>query len=61
MLGNLVETIKTKVNNALLKNKKEKKKGKGSYMKMDKSASVKVEIRRRKAPKIIDNTMKLSC
>ncbi|XP_004511322.1 uncharacterized protein [Cicer arietinum] len=50
--GNLVESIKSKVKS--LKMKKPKK----PYMKMDKSASVKVEIRSRKARKIIEKTLK---
>ncbi|KMT01016.1 hypothetical protein BVRB_9g222770 [Beta vulgaris subsp. vulgaris] len=53
-LGNLVETIKSKVN--ALKNKK-KKSSKKPYMKMDKSASVKVEIRSRKTRQLIDKTL----
>ncbi|XP_021776102.1 uncharacterized protein LOC110739932 [Chenopodium quinoa] len=52
-LGNLMETIKSKVN-ALKKRKKSKK----PYLKMDKSASVKVEIRSRKARQLIDKTLK---
>ncbi|XP_061354510.1 uncharacterized protein LOC133299101 [Gastrolobium bilobum] len=50
-LGNLVESIKSKVRSL-------KKKAKKPYVKMDKSASVKVEIRSRKARKLIDKTLK---
>lgn len=46
----LVESIKSKLR--LLK------KSKKTYIKMDKSASVKVEIRSRKAKKLIDKTLK---
>lgn len=53
LMGSLVETIKSKVN-ALKKKKKSKK----PYMKMDKSASVKVEIRSKKARQLIDKTLK---
>lgn len=49
-LGNLVESIKSKVRSL--------KKPKKPYIKMDKSASVKVEIRSRKARKLIDKTLK---
>ncbi|KAL1534491.1 hypothetical protein AAHA92_30665 [Salvia divinorum] len=52
-LGNLVEVIRSKVQS--LKKKSSKKK---PYIKMDKSASVKVEIRSRQARKIIDRTLK---
>ncbi|PNX84338.1 hypothetical protein L195_g040398 [Trifolium pratense] len=52
-LGNLVESIKSKVRSTL-KMKKRKK----PYVKMDKSASVKVEIRSRKARKLIEKTLK---
>ena len=51
-LGNLVESIKSKVRSLNLK------KGKKPYVKMDKSASVKVEIRSRKARKLIEKTLK---
>ncbi|KAG5090126.1 hypothetical protein JHK86_002738 [Glycine max] len=51
-LGNLVESIKSKVRSL------KPKKGKKPYMKMDKSASVKVEIRSRKARKLIEKTLK---
>ncbi|XP_042516359.1 uncharacterized protein LOC122090735 [Macadamia integrifolia] len=51
-LGNLVESIKSKVR-ALKKSKK-------PYVKMDKSSSVKVEIRSRRARKLIDQTLKLA-
>ena len=51
-LGSIMETIKSKVN--ALKRKKSKK----PYIKMDKSASVKVEIRSRKARQLIDKTLK---
>ncbi|XP_075477683.1 uncharacterized protein LOC142518802 [Primulina tabacum] len=49
-LENLVESIKSKVRSL--------KKLKKPYVKMDKSASVKVEIRSRKARKIIEKTLK---
>ncbi|XP_039158321.1 uncharacterized protein LOC120288416 [Eucalyptus grandis] len=49
-LEGLVETIKSKVR-ALKKTKK-------PYVKMDKSSSVKVEIRSRKARQLIDKTLK---
>ncbi|GMH03073.1 hypothetical protein Nepgr_004912 [Nepenthes gracilis] len=52
MMESLVETIKSKVR-ALKKSKPKKQ-----YVKMDKSASVKVEIRSRKARKLIDKTLK---
>ncbi|KAL5100893.1 hypothetical protein RYX36_005220 [Vicia faba] len=52
-LGNLVESIKSKVRSTL-----KMKKGKKPYIKIDKSASVKVEIRSRKARKIIEKTLK---
>ncbi|XP_074286045.1 uncharacterized protein LOC141611416 [Silene latifolia] len=58
-LGDLIETIKSKVNS--LKKKKKKKNtfsSKKPYIKMDKSASVKVEIRSRKARQLIDKTLK---
>ncbi|XP_021827491.1 uncharacterized protein LOC110768116 [Prunus avium] len=51
-LENLVESIKSKVR-ALKKNSKKK-----PYIKMDKSSSVKVEIRSKKARKLIDKTLK---
>ncbi|XP_023530681.1 uncharacterized protein LOC111793132 [Cucurbita pepo subsp. pepo] len=54
-LGNLVESIKSKVK-ALRKSKKSKK----PYIKMDKSASVKIEIRSRKARLLIDKTLKVA-
>ncbi|GKV19798.1 hypothetical protein SLE2022_259070 [Rubroshorea leprosula] len=53
-LENLVESIKSKVR-AL--NPKKKKK---PYIKMDKSSSVKVEIRSRKARMLIDKTLKVA-
>ncbi|KAK4401776.1 Ribosomal RNA small subunit methyltransferase E [Sesamum angolense] len=49
-LENLVASIKSKVRSL--------KKSKKPYVKMDKSASVKVEIRSRKARKLIDKTLK---
>ncbi|KAK9924894.1 hypothetical protein M0R45_033239 [Rubus argutus] len=52
-LESLVESIKSKVR-AL------KKKSKKPYIKMDKSSSVKVEIRSKKARKLIDKTLKLA-
>ncbi|KAG5238687.1 Cyclin-dependent kinase [Salix suchowensis] len=51
-LENLVQSIKSKVR-ALKKSKK-------PYIKMDKSASVKVEIRSRKARKLIDKTLRVA-
>ncbi|KAK9988693.1 hypothetical protein SO802_028932 [Lithocarpus litseifolius] len=51
-LESLVQSIKSKVR-ALKKKKK-------PYVKMDKSSSVKVEIRSRKARKLIDKTLKVS-
>ncbi|PRQ22284.1 hypothetical protein RchiOBHm_Chr6g0248611 [Rosa chinensis] len=51
-LESLVESIKSKVR-ALKKSKK-------PYIKMDKSSSVKVEIRSKKARKLIDKTLKLA-
>lgn len=51
-----METIKSKVNS--LTKKKKKKSSKKPYMKMDKSASVKVEIRSRKARQLTDKTLK---
>ncbi|KAI4295789.1 hypothetical protein L6164_035797 [Bauhinia variegata] len=53
-LENLVESIKSKVRS--LKRSKSKK----PYIKMDKSASVKVEIRSRKARRLIDKTLKVA-
>ncbi|KAL3614365.1 hypothetical protein CASFOL_042439 [Castilleja foliolosa] len=50
-LESLVESIKSKVRS--LKKKTKKK----PYVKMDKSASVRVEIRSRKAKKLIDKTL----
>ncbi|OMO63392.1 hypothetical protein CCACVL1_17110 [Corchorus capsularis] len=54
-LENLVESIKSKVR-ALKKSKSKNK----AYIKMDKSSSVKVEIRSRKARKLIDKTLKVA-
>ncbi|PWA70655.1 hypothetical protein CTI12_AA286500 [Artemisia annua] len=51
-LANLVKTIKSKVK--ALKRKKWKK----PYVKMDKSSSVKVQIRSSKAQKLIDKTLR---
>jgi hypothetical protein len=48
-----VESIKSKVRSTLKMKKKKK-----PYVKMDKSASVKVEIRSRKARKLIEKTLK---
>ncbi|CAN4112080.1 unnamed protein product [Withania somnifera] len=48
-LENLVESIKSKV--------RKLKKSKKPYVKMDKSSSVRVEIRSRKARKLIDKTL----
>ncbi|KAH7865412.1 hypothetical protein Vadar_006349 [Vaccinium darrowii] len=58
-LENLVESIKSKVRSLKKKtiNSKSKKK---PYVKMDKSASVKVEIRSRQARKLIDKTLKVA-
>ncbi|XP_020093121.1 uncharacterized protein LOC109713444 [Ananas comosus] len=55
-LENLVETIKSTVRS--LQKKAKKKKNAKPYVKMDKSASVKVEIRSRKARRLIDQTLK---
>ncbi|KAL3843844.1 hypothetical protein ACJIZ3_001247 [Penstemon smallii] len=49
-LENLMESIKSKVRSL--------KKSKKPYVKMDKSASVRVEIRSRKARKLITKTLK---
>ncbi|KAJ4824329.1 hypothetical protein Tsubulata_004290 [Turnera subulata] len=51
-IENLVESIKSKVRSL--------KRSKKPYIKMDKSASVKVEIRSRKARKLIDKTLKVA-
>ncbi|KAK8626960.1 hypothetical protein V6N13_134589 [Hibiscus sabdariffa] len=53
-LESLVATIKSKMR-ALKKSKSSSAK---PYIKMDKSSSVKVEIRSRKARKLIDKTLK---
>ncbi|KAI3834396.1 hypothetical protein MKW92_031669 [Papaver armeniacum] len=53
-LESLVESIKSKVK-FLKKSKKNK-----PYVKMDKSSSVRVEIKSRKARKLIDKTMKVA-
>ena len=55
LMENLLESIKSKVSKL---KKKTKTKTKKPYIKMDKSASVKVEIRSRKARKLIDKTLK---
>ncbi|KAL5706688.1 hypothetical protein ACHQM5_024822 [Ranunculus cassubicifolius] len=47
---NMIQSIKSKV--------KKLKKSKKPYVKMDKSSSVRVEIRSRKAKKLIDKTLK---
>ncbi|KAE8716764.1 serine carboxypeptidase-like 18 [Hibiscus syriacus] len=52
-LESLVATIKSKVR-ALKKSKKSSNK---PYIKMDKSSSIKVEIRSRKARQLIDRTL----
>ncbi|PIA29472.1 hypothetical protein AQUCO_06000078v1 [Aquilegia coerulea] len=52
-LENIVESIKSKVRSL-------KKSSKKPYVKMDKSSSVRVEIRSRKAKKLIDKTMKVA-
>ncbi|KAL6545882.1 hypothetical protein OROGR_009756 [Orobanche gracilis] len=49
-IENFLESIKSKVRSL--------KKSKKPYVKMDKSASIKVEIRSRKAKKIIDKTLR---
>ncbi|KAL1296152.1 hypothetical protein HN51_056897 [Arachis hypogaea] len=54
MMENLLETIKSQVSKLKLTKKKKKK----PYIKIDKSASVKVEIRSRKARNLIDKTLK---
>ncbi|KAK7269938.1 hypothetical protein RIF29_22755 [Crotalaria pallida] len=51
----LLESIKSKVNK--LKKKTTNSKKKKPYVKMDKSASVKVEIRSRKARNLINKTL----
>nr|XP_009781325.1 PREDICTED: uncharacterized protein LOC104230257 [Nicotiana sylvestris]XP_016495539.1 PREDICTED: uncharacterized protein LOC107814614 [Nicotiana tabacum] len=48
-LENLVQSIKSKV--------RKLKKSKKPYIKMDKSSSVRVEIRSKKARKLIDKTL----
>jgi len=64
--GSILETIKTKVMGSLkrkAKNKKSRKKNEGSssssssYKKMDKTASVRVEIQSRQARQLIDKTL----
>ncbi|KAF8050619.1 hypothetical protein N665_1922s0005 [Sinapis alba] len=52
-LESLVETIKSKV--VLLRRKKKK-----PYIKMDKSSSVRVEIRRKKTRDLINKTLKIA-
>lgn len=49
-----MESIKSKVRSL------KKKKAKKPYVKIDKSASVKVEIRSRKARKLIEKTLKVA-
>lgn len=67
-MGGIVETIKAKVMGSLkmrAKSKKNKNKvgssssssSSSTYAKMDKTASVKVEIRSRQARKLIDKTL----
>ncbi|KAF8081238.1 hypothetical protein N665_0899s0024 [Sinapis alba] len=53
-LESLVETIKSKV--SLLRKKKKNK----PYIKMDKSSSVRVEIRRKKTRDLINKTLKVA-
>ncbi|KAL3515376.1 hypothetical protein ACH5RR_022278 [Cinchona calisaya] len=53
-LEHLVESIKSKVRALNLKKKKK------AYVRMDKSASVKVEIRSRKTRQLIDKTLKFA-
>lgn len=53
-LESLVQAIKSKVRSL----KKSKSKSLKPYIKMDKSSSVRVEIRSRKAKKLIDKTLK---
>ena len=62
--GSILETIKAKVMGSLkrkAKNKKSRKKNEGSssssYKKMDKTASVRVEIQSRQARQLIDKTL----
>ncbi|KAF7144237.1 hypothetical protein RHSIM_Rhsim05G0092200 [Rhododendron simsii] len=57
-LENLVESIKSKVRS--LKKKTTPNSKKKPYVMMDKSASVKVEIRSRKARKLIDKTLQVA-
>ncbi|CAN6990943.1 unnamed protein product [Brassica rapa subsp. trilocularis] len=52
-LESLVETLKSKV--GLLRRKKRK-----PYIKMDKSSSVRVEIRRKKTRDLINKTLKIA-
>ncbi|KAJ8645352.1 hypothetical protein MRB53_007100 [Persea americana] len=54
LVENLVESIKSKVRS--LKRSRKKK----PYVMMDKSSSVKVEIRSRKARNLIDKTLKVA-
>ncbi|XP_043711747.1 uncharacterized protein LOC122660487 [Telopea speciosissima] len=51
-LGNLVESIKSKVRSL--------KKSKKPFIKMEKSSSVKVEIRSKLARKLIDKNLKVA-
>lgn len=55
-LKTLVEVIRSKVES--LKKKWKKKKTTMTYIKMDKTASVRLEIRSRKAQQIIDRILK---
>ncbi|KAL4181742.1 hypothetical protein AMTRI_Chr12g272590 [Amborella trichopoda] len=54
-LESLVETIKSKMRSLNLKGKKKK-----PYIKMDKSSSVKVEIKSRRARKLIEKTLEVA-
>ncbi|GAB2268084.1 hypothetical protein Dimus_003063 [Dionaea muscipula] len=59
MMESFVETIKSKVKALKKKSSSSSSSSKKKpYVKMDKSASVKVEIRSRKARKLIDKTLK---
>ncbi|XP_068655537.1 uncharacterized protein [Aristolochia californica] len=51
-LGSLMQSIKSKVRSL--------KKSRKPYVKMDKSSSIKVEIRSRQARKLIDKTLKVA-
>lgn len=56
LMEKMVESIKSKVRSLKRSTAKKKK----PYVKMDKSSSVKVEIRSRKARKLIDKTLEVA-